>query len=240
MLRIRLIDKASNHILGETLMSIGVRMAVRDALLALLSAGPGYGFQLHGDLAERTGGRRDVNVGQSYATLERLGKQGLVESAGATDDGLPLYRATTQGAAATSGWFSGSDASGSDAWDETVDRVLVAASLPGIDVDPIVAAERVRWRERVAEASARAVIDDPAGGDADAGAPVRLAALAAAAEAARARAALAWLDEVAAVTARDDLAFAPRMERPRRGRRPAARSAALTGDTGASQASAEA
>ena len=46
-------------------------MAVRDALLALLTAGPAYGFQLHGGLAARTGGRRTVNVGQTYATLER-------------------------------------------------------------------------------------------------------------------------------------------------------------------------
>ncbi|MEF3404897.1 PadR family transcriptional regulator [Agromyces sp. CCNWLW203] len=218
-------------------------MAVRDALLALLSAGPGYGFQLHGDLAERTGGRRDVNVGQSYATLERLGKQGLVESAGATDDGLPLYRATPAGAAATSAWFSGTDASGSDAWDETVDRVLVAASLPGVDVGPIVAAERIRWQQRAAEASARAVIDSRAGDESDTGAAARLAALAAAAEAARARAALAWLDDVTAVADRHELAFAPRMERPRRGRRPAAttgKAGAASVEGGAPQASAEA
>ena len=64
-------------------------MAVRDALLALLTAGPAYGFQLHGGLASRTGGRRTINVGQTYATLERLTKQRLVEPAGTTDDGLP-------------------------------------------------------------------------------------------------------------------------------------------------------
>lgn len=221
-------------------------MAVRDALLALLSGGPGYGFQLHGELAERTGGRREVNVGQSYATLERLGKQGLIESAGATDDGLPLYRATKTGRAATSAWFSGTDASGSDPWDETVDRVLVAASLPGVDVGPIVEAERVRWKERAVEASARAEVGDGAGDDVS---PLaRLAALAAAAEVARARAALAWLDEVEAVRGRHDLAFAPRLERPRRGRRPSTRSAASDSpssdspgaEPGAAQASAEA
>ncbi|MBM7830669.1 DNA-binding PadR family transcriptional regulator [Agromyces cerinus] len=218
-------------------------MAVRDALLALLSAGPGYGFQLHGDLAERTGGRRNVNVGQSYATLERLGKQGLVESAGATDDGLPLYRATKAGTAATSAWFAGADASGSDPWDETVDRVLVAASLPSIEVGPVVAAERVRWQERALEASARAAVDDGERDDDAAVASVRLAALAASAEVARAHAALAWLDEVAAITGRIDLAFAPRMERPRRGRRPSARSAdseSLAAEANAAQASAEA
>ncbi|KQZ08197.1 hypothetical protein ASD23_06955 [Agromyces sp. Root1464] len=214
-------------------------MAVRDALLALLSAGPGYGFQLHGDLAERTGGRREVNVGQSYATLERLGKQGLIESAGATDDGLPLYRATEAGSAATSAWFAGADASGSDPWDETVDRVLVAASLPGVDADPIVAAERLRWQERAVEASARAVIDEAVGDGADASPLPRLAALAAAAEAARARAALEWLDEVTAVAGRHELAFAPRMERPRRGRRPSTRSASSNGQA-AAQVSADA
>lgn len=214
-------------------------MAVRDALLALLSAGPGYGFQLHGDLAERTGGRREVNVGQSYATLERLGKQGLIESAGATDDGLPLYRATETGSTATSAWFAGTDASGSDPWDETVDRVLVAASLPGVDAGPIVAAERLRWQERAVEASARAVIDEAAGDGAEANPLPRLAALAAAAEVARARAAVEWLDEVTAVARRHELAFAPRMERPRRGRRPSKRSASSNG-AAAAQASADA
>ena len=80
-------------------------MAVRDALLALLTAGPAYGFQLHGGLAARTGGRRDINVGQTYATLERLSKQRLVEPAGSTDDGLPLHRLTTAGSAAAEAWL---------------------------------------------------------------------------------------------------------------------------------------
>ncbi|WP_168197158.1 PadR family transcriptional regulator [Agromyces laixinhei] len=195
-------------------------MAVRDALLALLSAGPGYGFQLHGDLAGRTGGRRRVNVGQSYATLERLGKQELVESAGTTDDGLPLYRATAAGSAATSAWFAGTDAPGSDPWDETVDRVLVAASLPGVDAGPIVAAERVRWRERERATSARSTPDADASAEtaADALAAARLVALAAAAESARATAVLSWLDAVDAASAAGDLSFATRLERPRRGR----------------------
>lgn len=215
-------------------------MAVRDGLLALLSAGPGYGFQLHGDLAVRTGGRRNVNVGQSYATLERLGKQGLVESAGATDDGLPLHRATAAGAAATAAWLSGTDASGSDPWDETVDRVLLAASLPGVDAGVVITAERRRWNERLAAASARSL---PGNGTAPGGSTqldpaAELAALAAAADSARARAALEWLDEVGAAIEARDLAFAPSMERPRRGRRPSARPSPRDGDEGQASASA--
>ena len=200
-------------------------MAVRDALLALLTVGPAYGFQLHGGLTTRTGGRRSINVGQTYATLERLQKQRLVEPAGTTDDGLPLHRLTAAGATAAQAWLAGSDAAGADPWDETVDRVLIARSLPGSDAEAVVAAEQERWIGRRDEASVAAGTSEPA---ADAGlepdaalhraAEDQLVALAAAAEAARADAALAWLD---ALTATERRPFAPRVERPKRGRRPA-------------------
>ena len=72
-------------------------MSVRNGLLAVLTLGPAYGAQLHAELGDRLGHRRTVNIGQVYATLERLGVQGLVRAAGVTDDGLPLYRITDDG-----------------------------------------------------------------------------------------------------------------------------------------------
>ncbi|MDQ0575284.1 PadR family transcriptional regulator [Agromyces albus] len=202
-------------------------MAVRDALLALLTAGPAYGFQLHGGLEARTGGRRQVNVGQTYATLERLGKQRLIEPAGATDDGLPLYRLTAPGKAAATAWFDGTDASGADPWDETVDRVLIALSLPDVDGLAVARAEIDRWRVRRDDASALTTASEPAEAadgaepEADArDAETELARLAATADVAVADAALGWLETVAAASA-ERLAFAPRATRPKRGRRPA-------------------
>lgn len=206
-------------------------MAVREALLALLTAAPAYGFALHGGLAERTGGRREVNVGQTYATLERAAKAGLIESAGSTPDGLPLHRLTASGLAVATAWIEGADASGADPWDETVDRVLIAASLPATPLGAIVAAERSRWLARLAASSGPA---EPAAG---------LRRLAVAAEAAKASAALAWLDEVASAEASGiDLAFAPSAERPRRGRRRGSGAAAVVDDgtTPADQESASA
>ncbi|MFC5790232.1 PadR family transcriptional regulator [Agromyces tardus] len=196
-------------------------MAVRDALLALLTTGPAYGFQLHGGLAERTGGRRTVNVGQTYATLERLAKQRLVEPAGATDDGLPLHRLTAAGEAAAQAWLAGADAAGADPWDETVDRVLVALSLPGIDAASIIDAEGAKWRERQSAVGASAAASEGPADSAHRG----LVDLASAAEAARARAALDWLAAVAAVD-ESALSFAPSGTRPKRGRRPSAAPAA--------------
>jgi DNA-binding PadR family transcriptional regulator len=202
-------------------------MAVRDALLALLTMGPAYGFALHGGLSLRTGGRRTVNVGQTYATLERLTKQGLVESAGTTADGLPLHRLTATGEQSARAWLDGTDAAGSDAWDETLDRVLIACSLPGWDSAAIIEQEHARWLVRRDDAAAAAAGEGAAAAsetaDGDqvgraAGVGTALARLAASADLARAEAMLDWLrtSEIS-----DELAIEPLSERPRRGRRPA-------------------
>ncbi len=202
-------------------------MAVRDALLALLTAGPAYGFQLHNELTRRTGGRRRINVGQTYATLERLAKQSLVESAGSTHDGLPLHRATGSGRAAAAAWLDAEGERDADAWAETVDRVLIALSLPEVDASRTIAREAAWW-------------GDSAGGDGETDAPSRsdatgaaLRALADSADRDRADAMLAWLGRASDAAADGDAAFAFSAERPRRGRRPAA-----ARETPAAQASA--
>lgn len=193
-------------------------MAIRDALLALLLTGPAYGFQLHTGVHSRTGGRRVVNVGQSYATLDRLTKQNMIESAGSTDDGLPLHQLTADGRQAAHAWLMGADAAGAGAWDETVDRVLIAVSLPGVEARDIVADELKRWQARAAgtdhsfDATIEAAQSRP------------LEALAAAADTARARAMVDWLRHVSTIGREelDSFAFAPPSERPKRGRRPSA------------------
>src|SRR6267154_2700483 len=55
-------------------------MSVRHALLALLSEGPKYGLQLRQEFEARTGEVWPLNVGQVYTTLQRLERDGLVES----------------------------------------------------------------------------------------------------------------------------------------------------------------
>ena len=55
-------------------------MSVRHALLALLSEGPKHGLRLQQEFEERTGEVWPLNVGQVYITLQRLERDGLVES----------------------------------------------------------------------------------------------------------------------------------------------------------------
>ncbi len=58
-------------------------MVIRHALLALLSEGPKHGFQLAQEFAAGTGEMWPLNTGQVYTTLQRLDRDGLVESDGA-------------------------------------------------------------------------------------------------------------------------------------------------------------
>lgn len=192
-------------------------MSVRTSLLAILTIGPAYGFQLHGELAARTAGRRRVNVGQIYGTLERLVAQAAIESAGTTDDGLPLYRLTSVGRAEAVAWLSGTDSAVGDEWDDLVDRVLIATSLPrtghadDVDAGTIIAGYRARWATRRNTAPLGGLVT---GQD----------RLAVAAASALADAALGWLDEVERQLSTCEPGSGERglsEERPRRGRRPA-------------------
>jgi DNA-binding PadR family transcriptional regulator len=191
-------------------------MSVRSGLLAILTLGPAYGFQLHVELRSRTGARRNVNVGQIYATLDRLITQGAVRSAGLTDDGLPLYSLTKTGRVEALDWLHDTSSAAGEEWPELLDRVLIASSLPHIDVLEIIDANRRAW-------GAIALVPPEDGqiepGQAEAG--QRL--LVAAAESARAAAALAWLDTAqSAIAVAAPGAFHRELsdERPRRGRRP--------------------
>lgn len=192
-------------------------VSVRDGLLAILTVGPAYGFQLHGELRSRTAGRRSVNVGQIYGTLDRLVRQGAVESAGATDDGLPLYRLTDAGRAQAEHWLHGTSSTPGEEWNDLVTRVLLACSLPGVDALAVIARNRDAW-EATAPASDHE-LPEPT----DAAGSERLATHA---DAILARAARAWLDEVEGELRRRGPTTLQRefsQDRPRRGRRPSAR-----------------
>src|SRR4051794_41777074 len=81
-------------------------MSVQIGFLALLTQGPAYGSQLQSEFLCRAAHRRQLNPGQVYSTLDRMMDQGLVASAGATDDGLPLYQLTESGRLAATTWLT--------------------------------------------------------------------------------------------------------------------------------------
>lgn len=118
-------------------------MSVRHALLALLSEGPKYGLQLRQEFETGTGEVWPLNAGQVYTTLQRLERDGLVESEDPESDGPQKgYRLTTAGGHELDVWLR----TPPDTWepprDELVIKVLVALRVPGVDVHDVIQTHR--------------------------------------------------------------------------------------------------
>jgi DNA-binding PadR family transcriptional regulator len=118
-------------------------MSVRHALLALLSEGPKYGLQLRQEFEARTGEVWPLNVGQVYTTLQRLERDGLVESDDTSEDGPQKgFRITPEGEEELAAWLRTPPDLSSPPRDELVIKILIAARLRDVDVHEVVQAHR--------------------------------------------------------------------------------------------------
>jgi DNA-binding PadR family transcriptional regulator len=111
--------------------------------LALLSEGPRYGLQLRQEFESRTGDVWPLNVGQVYTTLQRLERDGLVESDETAEEGPQKgFHITADGQAELDNWLRTPPDMSSPPRDELVIKVLVALALPGVDVHEVVQVHR--------------------------------------------------------------------------------------------------
>ncbi|HEX3926274.1 MAG TPA: PadR family transcriptional regulator [Streptosporangiaceae bacterium] len=118
-------------------------MSVRHALLALLSEGPKYGLQLRQEFEARTGEVWPLNVGQVYTTLQRLERDGLVESDGNGEDGPQKgFRITADGEGELALWLRTPPDLSLPPRDELVIKILVAWRVPGVDVHEVIQVHR--------------------------------------------------------------------------------------------------
>jgi DNA-binding PadR family transcriptional regulator len=118
-------------------------MSVRHALLALLSEGPKYGLQLREEFEARTGEVWPLNVGQVYTTLQRLERDGLIESEDTADPGPQKgFRITPGGADELAAWLRTPPDLTSPPRDELVIKIMVAMRVPGVDVHDVIQVHR--------------------------------------------------------------------------------------------------
>jgi DNA-binding PadR family transcriptional regulator len=112
-------------------------------MLALLSEGPKYGLQLREEFEGRTGEVWPLNVGQVYTTLQRLERDGLVESDGTAQEGpQKSFRITAVGEQELAGWLRTPPDLSSPPRDELVMKVLVALHVPSVDVHAVIQVHR--------------------------------------------------------------------------------------------------
>jgi DNA-binding PadR family transcriptional regulator len=118
-------------------------MSIKHALLALLSEGPKYGLQLRQEFEARTGEVWPLNVGQVYTTLQRLERDGLIESDDEAEEGQQKgFRITADGEIELAVWLRTPPDLSQPPRDELVIKILVALRLPGVDVHEVIQAHR--------------------------------------------------------------------------------------------------
>lgn len=138
-------------------------MSVRHALLALLSDGPKFGLRLQQEFESTTGQVWPLNVGQVYTTLQRLERDGLVESAQDSDGPQKDFLLTPEGHRELNRWLRTPSAGEPPPRAELVMKVLVALQVPGVDVADIIQGHRrhlVELMQRYIHVKAEAAEDD--------------------------------------------------------------------------------
>jgi DNA-binding PadR family transcriptional regulator len=110
-------------------------------LLAILSEGPAYGYQLRGEFDLRTGGTWPLNVGQVYSTLERLERDGLVDRSGSDEEGRVRYSLTPAGSIEVRSWLA-TPVQRQATRDELAMKLAIAATLPGVAMTEIIQIQR--------------------------------------------------------------------------------------------------
>src|ERR1035437_2448322 len=118
-------------------------MSVRYALLALLSEGPKYGLQLREECETCAGEGWPLNEGQVDRTLQRLEREGLVESGAAGADGPQEgFRITPGGEQELGWWLHALPELAFPSHDELATKILVALRVPGTDVHEVIQVHR--------------------------------------------------------------------------------------------------
>ncbi|MEV4891717.1 PadR family transcriptional regulator [Nonomuraea sp. NPDC055795] len=117
-------------------------MSIRHGMLALLSAGPRYGYQLKQEFEASTGATWPLNIGQVYTTLSRMERDGLVEPGGADDQGRSVYTITEAGREDLERWFSTPVGQSDRPRDELVIKLAMAVAAQDTDVAGVIFTQR--------------------------------------------------------------------------------------------------
>src|ERR1051325_2060396 len=139
-------------------------MSVRYGLLALLDESPSHGYQLKTAFERRTGGNWALNIGQVYTTIQRLERDGLVESVEggtAAEDDRREYRITAAGRRQLGEWFDHPVVAEAPARDELTIKVLLAVAAGDVDVAALLPRQRRASVEQLQAYTRRKAKADP-------------------------------------------------------------------------------
>jgi DNA-binding PadR family transcriptional regulator len=135
-------------------------VSVKFGLLALLAEAPTHGYQLKTDFERRTANQWALNIGQVYTTLQRLERDGLVESIG-TDGDRNEYRITDTGRRQLEEWFVSPVVPEGPPRDGLTIKVLLAVAAGDLDVTQVLQRQRTASVEQLQAYTHRKAQADP-------------------------------------------------------------------------------
>ena len=127
---------------------------VKYGLLGLLAKEPRHGYELKAAFEELLGGSWPLNIGQVYSTLGRLERDDLVEAEVVAQDPLPdrkVYSITEAGRDDLRQWMDEPMQPPVRLRDELFLKVLLQSCLAGNDPRPLIARQRQRNFQTLAE-----------------------------------------------------------------------------------------
>lgn len=146
----------------------GRHMSIRNGLLALLSDGPRYGFQLKKEFEEYTAGFWELNVGQVYTTISRLVRDGLViedtDAEGTPEHGAEaqrLFRLTDAGATELEAWFTNPRESDRFERDELTIKIAMAIATGHPHISEMIHLQRIEATGVLQNLTRRKATTDP-------------------------------------------------------------------------------
>ena len=126
-------------------------MTVKNSLLAILSQEPTHGYGLKSIFEQTTSGTWPLNVGQVYQTLNRLERDGLVETGPVDDSTRQTWQITEEGREALGSWYSEPVTADPPIRDELAIKILLAVAADQVDVRDILTTQRTATMERIQE-----------------------------------------------------------------------------------------
>ncbi len=140
---------------------------MRNALLALLAQSPAHGYDLKGRLEGEFGAAWPaVNIGQVYATLGRLERDGLVRNEAVAQESRPekkVYELTADGREELARWLASRPEA--PRLNDDIFMKLLLAGLPGLeglaDRRAMVDRQRAAWLQLLRDVNARTLSGTP-------------------------------------------------------------------------------
>ena len=125
-------------------------MSLKFGVLGLLAEEPLHGYEVRSRFEAMLGGSWEVNIGQVYATLQRLERDGLVRAAGERGDrGKLAYEISEQGRAALDAWLDQPVEGPQQLREDFSLKLLLANRLANGDLRPLLTRQKHGYLQRM-------------------------------------------------------------------------------------------